>query len=937
MTPIVKSKADLESHPLAEHEGFEAMLPFLIGISDFVARHLPSEDCITRKSAAEGQAKVIADDVVGYVRLKSWECALLDTALFQRLRTISQLAFIEQIYPTLGYRRFEHTIGVLGRTSQMISALLENAKFDSENELVPIERLISDNEPALRLAALFHDVGHSIYSHASESFTSNLQGSPDSYPSAQAISEFFQKAFKRASPPPIAEIISVAILCAPETLHFITHTGSSKRDIIQKRIQDASYFIFGSPPPSNGRLLFLAQIISSGLDADKLDYMTRESHYSRIPLGIDIPWLLSKLRVFKCDSKTLPRAYSSLKGSYAQDAEFLALGLVSSAQIEFEEFCFARVSLYDKIYLHQKNRALVAQAQREFKRFVSRNPKYERLHHWLDLRESDVSPASPSVAAGETLFAGMASNIQLTVSDRECQYHRAYAFGPRNSLTDPVGGRDSLETLPSVKLLEKIRGKEFEVAEKIEAEVAAILRLVNLKKGLKTSEIEVAVEASSHLNIQQGHDSLYFQRFRKPASRWILPVDMIIDYYRRNRACGYVFAPAEACPIVAVAAEAVFWREHKQQFSQDDGVPRHLAARSDEIREKLSKTRYYEQMRALRPASKYLASAAATELTHRVAEHLAGFLSYKQERITPQRAEGFISQFPEELQEPALRMCTLIKLIEPAQIANLVVTEYLRLRSSIWNSKRIALVPLGSIIESGDLLSYNFKNHSNPEFLKSQPRVEQLSDNVVNEVEAIIFYDDNINSGSQLINIFAARLGVDLASSRKLRETHGSPLSDSAKKRMRELPMHFVYGVAPENVLGRIQKEFEEAFTIDRDNLSLKAQHWLRDSEKTLSGPGSPFQHEKREDLRKFLHTVGTGLMMSEPGKTLEIAQNRALGDENVEALVIFPYNVPTMTILPLWCEGTISGGDLNGINWLPLAERRRSRIADGTLVGDDA
>ena len=214
--------------------------------------------------------------------------------------------------------------------------------------------------------------------------------------------------------------------------------------------------------------------------------------------------------------------------------------------------------------------------------------------------------------------------------------------------------------------------------------------------------------------------------------------------------------------------------------------------------------------------------------------------------------------------------------------------------------------------------------------------METLSDNLVNEVDAIIFYDDNVNSGSQLINIFAARLGVNLPTRHKLHEAHGSRLSNDAGKRLQKLPMHFVYGVAPESVPTRIQEQFEKLFGIPRGNVTMIGLHWLKESEKTLSGHDSSFQHAKREELRKFLVAVGTDLMISE-GKTDEVARNRALGDENAEALIVFPYNVPTMTILPLWCEGNITKGDLAGTAWSPLVERRRSRDLDGKFVGDDA
>ncbi|MFT5029625.1 MAG: HD superfamily phosphohydrolase [Candidatus Binatia bacterium] len=940
MKPRAKTAADLESHPLAGDADFHRLEPYILGISDFVGRHLPSELVIKNRSASKSRKKLISDPIVGYVRLAPIEAELLDTPLFQRLRRISQLSFVEHVYPSLSYCRFEHTIGVVGRVFQILSALSENTKATPDAGRVNIDTLIADHEQALRLAALFHDVGHCIYSHASESFIGTLQGDGANYPSAGFIRDFFKKAFRLNKLPPIAEIFAVSILLSPEIQHFVTEVGTEKREDAVERLRMAASFILGVPPPDQGRLLFLAQVISSGLDADKLDYMCRESHYSRIPIGIDIPWLLSKLRIFICTPKTLPRAYTSLKQNYPADEEFLALGLISSGQLEFEEFCFARVSLYDKIYLHQKSRALTAQAHLEFQRFVTRNPQYRNAHEWLNLREGDVSDETTEPGQKqESLFSAMNPSMRLLLANRAEHFHRAYAFGPRNSLTDPFGGKDVLNSLPSVQAVKAIHGKEEEWTQKIEAETRNLLGLVPPKPGenISVDAVSVAIDTAQHLNIQQGHDSLYFQRTRKSASRWILPVDMIVDYYRRNRSCGYVFTSPEVCHYVAVAAEVVFWKEAKQQFSQDDaGLPPHLLKKTKDLKAKLTKKGYYDDLKMLKPVSRYLSSAAASELTHDIASKLAGFQSYNQERVTPQRVAGFAAQFPEPLHEVALQMCSQIDLIEPAHVANQVVDEYLRLHSTDWKDKRIALVPLGSIVESGALLSYNFKNHSNLEFLKCIPKVETLSDNVVMDVDAIIFYDDNINSGSQLVNIFADRLGKPLPADRKLAESHGSKLSDEACARLITLPLHFVFGVAPDTVLKRIQKEFLELFVIPKANVTLEAGQWLRENEKSLSGLAAKFQHKDRDDLRKYMNRVGTALMLSE-GKSQSVAEERALGDENAEALIAFPYNVPTMTVLPLWCEGDLSASDLGLARWMPLIERRRARDPNGKFVGEDA
>ena len=73
MTPRAKTAADLESHSLAGEADFHQLEPFLLGVSDFVARHLPSELVIKNRSASKSRKKLISDPIVGYVRLDPLE------------------------------------------------------------------------------------------------------------------------------------------------------------------------------------------------------------------------------------------------------------------------------------------------------------------------------------------------------------------------------------------------------------------------------------------------------------------------------------------------------------------------------------------------------------------------------------------------------------------------------------------------------------------------------------------------------------------------------------------------------------------------------------------------------------------------------------------------------------------------------------------------
>jgi len=56
-------------------------------------------------------------------------------------------------------------------------------------------------------------------------------------------------------------------------------------------------------------------------------------------------------------------------------------------------------------------------------------------------------------------------------------------------------------------------------------------------------------------------------------------------------------------------------------------------------------------------------------------------------------------------------------------------------------------------------------------------------------------------------------------------------------------------------------------------------------------------------------------------GLSREGAERRALGDGSAGAMIVFPYNCPTMTVPALWLRGTY-----HGVPWLPLVERSRRK-----------
>lgn len=100
-----------------------------------------------------GDYKIIRDALHGYQILEPHEYLILDHPLMQRLRRIHQTALAYLVYPTANHTRFDHSLGC-AKVAQNIGNRLIGGDKTRVREL--------------RLAALLHDVGHTFFSHLSE-------------------------------------------------------------------------------------------------------------------------------------------------------------------------------------------------------------------------------------------------------------------------------------------------------------------------------------------------------------------------------------------------------------------------------------------------------------------------------------------------------------------------------------------------------------------------------------------------------------------------------------------------------------------------------------------------------------------------------------------------------------------------------------------------
>lgn len=350
--------------------------------------------------------KVIHDNLWGTNRFSWIELALIDSPLLQRLRGIHQTGLAYYVYPSARHSRFEHSLGVTTIASRAFDALMQRSPdltdiasaFDKENP----SRFLANARQELRLAALLHDTGHSIHSHTSEIVYSKLPLL------AQAASELTNLAGRRKG---TGEVLSFCLSRTQAVDGLLKRATDRVADTKQKALvadvdmDNVSLLIIGRS--RHPYLQFLADIISSDLDADKLDYLLRDASFAGLPLRYDIDRYLYTVGVapdFLLDGEGhLERLYSSLKvppvKHKANDKvafphyETYRLRLPLQAMSTIEQIVICKFMLYSYIYHHAKVRAaegllakMLARASEHWRQSGSKD--VDILERFLEMTDS---------------------------------------------------------------------------------------------------------------------------------------------------------------------------------------------------------------------------------------------------------------------------------------------------------------------------------------------------------------------------------------------------------------------------------------------------------------------------------------------------------------------------------------------------------------------
>ena len=227
--------------------------------------------------------QVLRDPLYGYITVDYKIIKdLIDSREFQRLRRIRQLAGVGMVFQTAEHSRFTHSLGVY----HMANLVLQHV--EGIEVLTEYERIV------FLISALLHDIGHGPYSHAFERIL-------------DCTHEEMTIRIIKSKETGINKVLSICPSLADDVASVIAH---------------------------DGRFKLIEALVSSQLDVDRMDYLSRDAYMTGAAYGhIDYYRILRSMKIV--DNKVLVRA---------------------SGVHSIESYLMSRYHMYFQVYYHKTAR-----------------------------------------------------------------------------------------------------------------------------------------------------------------------------------------------------------------------------------------------------------------------------------------------------------------------------------------------------------------------------------------------------------------------------------------------------------------------------------------------------------------------------------------------------------------------------------------------------
>lgn len=858
--------------------------------------------------------KEIFDAVWGNIEFSGGEVYILDSPLLQRLRKIKQLGLAYYVYCGCDYSRFYHTLGVTFLANRMAEAINR------------CELGIDDNKKnyfreAVRLAAIFHDVGHMFLSHVSEHYFGKSPLYPRSELIESALESFEKKAGKTTA---LHELLSCMIVNTKAVHNLLKYVsvgipeiGAVSDEEIDELAEYISCLIVGVP--IDREVLPYSSIINGPIDADKCDYLSRDSHATRVPVAVDISRITQKLSVVETNDINMSLLWHE---DASISNKFYELAMVDSAEKALFQLCIARTIMFDSVYYHHK----VLTAETGVRNLLNqlshlKKPLFTTFSEILNYTDEDFN---------YYFFETMKADREKEDCDKlDCIYNQLVDLYNRNMAKRVIclmpeyleGAQSCKENLFDSILTTIDSSEEKTLIQEIKDEYISICRLCNKPvsdiDNIQIYVIQAPTNIFGHSKIQVPID------LRNGIKRDFRGYELVSSRETSSSA-SYIVSNEDDRLLLYLAIEKILYKKYDIRLKKEG-----IACGKFEQKEinnrcnSLFKNGYYNDAPLLIRNELLYNHISKSKMT-KIKEKYSSYEGPKGYKVTEKEIEDFFKQIMSACLDK--NTCKTVvdgiyKLLDKALFIN---REYISnnisetLKKIVGDKDTLYVIPLGSLMDSGKHMMYFWNDIKDVGFhIETEKTLKEILQS--GQTDKIMFFDDGSYSGTQLTSIMQEYLGIE---DKKTKEKHVQELPQELRDAFCNKELVFF--------LIAFNKSKEEKLKLELSELGLTniRFEYIKDMsnkylEKQLNSIFS--DDEQREYVKNLLERVGFEIMDStkkadgkyKDGWNSERVKNAALGYNDSQQTVFLMSSVPTYTITAFWKEGIY-----NGFKWKPLFRR---------------
>lgn len=308
---------------------------------------------------------MVMDPVHGGIEFFSHERSIIDHPNFQRMRHIKQNDVLHLVFPGANHSRFEHSIGTMHIAGRIFQSMLTNYFNDKGRDVNirlnnEINKAVQYCYACLRTAALLHDTGHFPFSHQFESSPLGKKILEDRDVTDDMRTQngrLFDSQCAKISHEHMSIVIADFILnsipnlpIAPtDVISIMEHGAIKPSDVfIDSTKQVLSLFIssafldkFPKEVIAFKVIRLFKDVISGEIDADKMDYLLRDSYYTGCNYGL-----------YNLDH-IIRSIYAGFDTVTNPEDPWIGITIHKKGIGGLEDFVYSRFRMYLQVYNHK--------------------------------------------------------------------------------------------------------------------------------------------------------------------------------------------------------------------------------------------------------------------------------------------------------------------------------------------------------------------------------------------------------------------------------------------------------------------------------------------------------------------------------------------------------------------------------------------------------